>query len=401
MEKNNDFTSVLISENLSPHIQSLVDIYKQDKIKARVIHAERKGTLTYSNDFVYSFEYKNKDFRIVNFNEKIYFTKKGIMYRRKSSPYIIIYKHAAKAFYLKRGGRIKSMLVGELFQYLGDTNLYTYLMTKFGWLRNLYDIDECRHLTLGTIIKKKLFNREKVIKHVYGVNHNVAKVLSEARNKDNNIPFIWKQYKHLFINLDSMTPDFFKNNMDILHDMFRYAEMFGETINFKWKRKRLVEEHDRMYRKYIDIILEFEPLTELRIRQVYKDFQEFTNFDMLTTNHQLIEEGKKQNHCVGTYVSQVNSGGCAIFTVAGYTLEVRFENRSEWDNVLKKFIPQNKKLHLNQFKGYKNANAPEELQKIIDEAIKEFNDNLDLEKYVNDDKIEAYTYQHNDNDLPF
>lgn len=400
MEKNNDFTSVLISEKLSPHISSLVDIYKQDKVKARVIHAERKNTVSYSNDFVYSFEYKSKDFRVVNFNENIYFTKKGVMYRRKSSPYIIIYKHAAKSFYLKRGGRIKPMLVGELFQYLSNANLYNYILTKFGWVRNLYDVDECRHLTLGTIMKKKLFNREKIIKHVYGVNHNVAKVLSEARNTDNNISFIWKQYKHLFINLDSLTPTFFKNNMDILHDMFRYAEMFGETINVKWKRKRLVEEHDKMYRRYIDIILEFEPLNELKIRQVYKDFQSFTNFEMLTTNHQLIEEGKKQNHCVGTYVGQVNSGSCAIFRIGEYTMEVRFEKRAEWDNTLNKFIPQDKKLHLNQLRGYRNKNAPEELQTVVEQAVNDFNNTFDLTKYENEQAFVSYSFNQDD-DLPF
>jgi hypothetical protein len=403
MEKSNDFTSVLISEKLSPNIASLVDIYKQDKVKARVIYTERRNTLRYNNEYVYSFEYPNKDLRIVSFSEKIFFTKKNVMYKRKSSPYIIIYKHAAKSFYLKRGKVFKVMMVGELFQYLGETNLYIYLVGKFGFLRNLYEIDECRHLTLGTIIKKKLFNREKIIKHIYGVNHNVAKVLAEAKKSDGNITFIWKQYKHLFINLDSLTPSFFKDNMDILHDTFRYADMFGEKINAKWKRKRLVEEHDKMYRRYIDIILEFEPLRELNIKQVYKDFKEFTNFDMLTTNHQLIEEGKKQNHCVGTYVNQVNSGSCAIFTIDEYTLEVRFEKRSNWDNNLKRFKDDVHRLHLNQLRGYKNKSAPKELQDVVEEAINAFNLTIDDEKrkeYINVVSLAMVSVNHDD-DLPF
>jgi hypothetical protein len=402
-EKNSNFTSVLLRESKSNNILDLVEIYKQDRTKARIIYNERKDKLNFNNDFLYSFEYDNGDFRIVSFLERIFFSKKNIMFKRKSSPYIIIYKQKNKSFYLKRGKTFNVMKCGELLQFCSMHNeLNVYLIGKFGWIRNLYDADECRHLTVGTIIKKKLFNREKIIKHVYGVNRNVANVLSTVANKQNEVAFIWKHYKHVLINTDSLTEDYLTTNMYILRDTLRYADMFGEKVNAKWSYKRLKEEHDRMYRKYIDIILEFEPLRELDNRPIYEDFQKFTGFNMLTTNHQLIAEGKKQNHCVGTYVQQVNSGNCAIFTIDEYTMELRFDKRGEWDNVTQKFVSQERKLHLNQLRGYGNKPAPNELEEIVKLAIDDFNKSVDLKRYedLHYGRVESLEFNL-DNDLPF
>jgi len=403
-EKNTNFTSILLREHKSNNILDLVEIYKQDKVKARIIYNERKDKLNFNNEFLYSFEYDNKDFRIVSFLERIFFTKKNVMYRRKSSPFIIIYKHKNKSFYLKRGNTFNVMKVGELLQYCCmHGELDRYLIGKFGWIRNLYDADDCRHLTLGTVMKHKLFNREKLIKHVYGANRKLANILSTAKNKHGDIAFLWKQYKHVLINTDSLTETFLIDNLHILRDTLRYADMFGEKVNAKWGKKRLKEEHDRMYKRYIDIILEFEPIRELNIRQVYLDFQEFTNFHIMKSNHDLIEEGKKQHHCVGTYVNQVNSGSCAIFKIDEYTMDVRFEKRGNWDDNLKRFQSSPHKLHLNQLRGHGNKPAPKELEEVVNEAIEAFNLTL------SDEKIKEYISEVNthvvaeylDNDLPF
>lgn len=298
------------------------------------------------------------------------------------------------------------MTAGQLLQYCSmNSELGDYLTKKFGWIRNLYTAEECRNLSVGTIIKHKLFNREKIIKHVYGVNRKVADVLATSRIEVNDISFIWHQYKHVLINTDSLTKEFLLNNLHILKDTLRYADMFGEKVNAKWGIKRLKEEHDRMYRNYIDIILEFEPLRELNIRPVYLEFQKFTGFNMLTTNHQLIEEGKKQNHCVGTYVSQVNNGDCAIFTIGEYTMEIRFDKRGEWDKNLNKWISLDRALHLNQLRGYGNKSAPEDLQNVVKSAIEEFNNTMDLKYFEtlhfsrkNEDTIYVFN---DDADLPF
>ena len=404
-EKNSNFKSVLISKNLSNNIPDLVEIYKIDRTKARVIFTERKDKMGFNNEFLYSFEYDNKDFRIVQFLERIFFTKKNIMFKRKATNYTIIYKHKNRNFYLKSGKNFSVMKVGQLLQYCTmNTELGEYLKEKFGWIRNLYDAEECRHLTVGTIIKHKLFNREKIIKHVYGVNRNVAEVLSQTRQSYGEMDFVWKQYKHVIINLDSLTKDFIIENVHLLKDTLRYADMFGEKVNAKWGKKRLKEEHDRMYRKYIDIILEFEPLRELDIKPIYLEFQSFSGFNMLTTNHHLIEEGKKQNHCVGTYVQQVNTGQCAIFTIGGYTMDIRFDKRGEWDNTLNTFVSQDRKLHLNQLRGYGNKSAPKELEDVVQSAINSFNESVDLKEFevLHYNTKNVYMIERDeDGDLPF
>lgn len=402
-EKNTIFTSILLDEYVSPNIADLVEIYKKDRTKARIIYNERRDKVGFYNKFLYCFDYeKDKDFRIVSFQENIHFTKKNIMYKRKATKFIIIYKHKNKAFYLKSGSSFKIMTIGQLLNFtIQESKIHDFLFKRFGWLRNVSQVEEAIHLTAATIIKHKLFNREKIIKHAYGSNKIVANVLSETRKSFGEMGFIWKQYKHVLINTDSLTKDFIIENAHLLKDTLRYADMFGETVNAKWNKKRLKVEHDRMYKKYVDIILEFEPLRELNIRPIYLEFQKYTGFNMLTTNHQLIEEGKKQNHCVGTYVGQVNEGSCAIYTIGEYTMEIRFDKRGHYDNELNRYVKQDRKLHLNQIRGYNNKQAPKDLEEIVKSAIDTFNETMDLKHFEAVHFNSPSLNVDYDNDLPF
>jgi hypothetical protein len=135
---------------------------------------------------------------------------------------------------------------------------------------------------------------------------------------------------------------------------------------------------------------------DLNIKKVYLDFAEFSGIEILTTNHQLIYEGKIMAHCVGTYSPIVNSGSCAIYRYKGHTLDLRFRKPyvfKSTDEELKT------KLEINQFMGYDNVSASKELRVEVEAMVDQFN--MNLIDYTTEDDIEWYANANHDNDLPF
>ena len=381
-----NFKSVLLYQRKSSKKEKLIEVYKKDRVKARVLF-ENGQQHEYQETSYYVFEYDNKDFRLVKFINNISFSKNNIIYIRKRTEYTIIYKHESKSFYFTVNNSFKPLTVNLYKSYINITEVSDYIIEKFGWVRNCLEISEAYNLTLTTILKKKLFSKEKIIKHIYGVNHNVAKVISESCFHNNNIRFLWKKYKHLFFNLDKLRPEFLNNH--ILFDACRFAQSFGEKINCAWGEKRLKQFHDVLYKKHIDIILEFEPLSMLNISEVYLDFAAFSGYKILKTNHDLISEGKKQSHCVGTYSSNVNSGNCAIYSIGGYTLELKFG--IPWNSRTNTI--NSHKLFINQFRGYNNCDAPKLLYDELNWYLDEFN--KDLSKYTklkNSESIDEFIF---------
>jgi len=373
-KEQNEFTStLLLKTGPSPKRLKLIEIYKQDRQKARVIF-ENSSRHEYCEDSIWLFEYPNGDFRIVSFSNNISFSKNNIIYRRDKTNHIFMYKHETKSFYFKLNKVFTPLTVG-VFNTYANIKIKDYFKSRFGWIRNALDVGSCYNLTLTTINKKKLFNKEKLIKHTYGVNHNVAKVLDEAIIENQNVKFISKQYKHLFINLDKLTIEFFRNHL--LQDTCRFAQSFGEKINCAWGTKRIKQFHDTLYKRHIDVILEFEPLSKLSNRTVYLDFAKFTGYKILLTNHDLIAEGKKQSHCVGTYAPQVNNGSCSIFSIGQYTLDLRYG--VPWNKRKLGESDLEKMLFINQFRGYGNCDAPKELYDEVEAYVDEFN--KDIKKY--------------------
>ena len=379
--EQSEFTKVLLYDSgENEKFDKLLEIYKQDRTKARIIFQEESSKLynPYGGRKIYAFEYANGDFRLVTFDRKISFSKNNVIYDRDGARtnLTIVYKKLSNSFYAVRNGVFKPLTFNVLMTNTSHV-IIDYLIKKFGWLRNVSETEIAHHLTLTNIATKKLFSREKLIKHVWGVNHHLAKKLTTLQSelKDNfNFYFFWKENKHLMINLDKLNIQFFKNHL--IHDLFRFAKMFNVKVNCGWGENRVRAMHDELYKKYIDIILEFKPLQELNIRQVYKDFAGFTNFEMLLTNHDLINEGKKQNHCVGTYVGKVNNGDCAIYVIGDYTLEIRFDR--DYNHKTNKYSDYY--LKYGQCRGYKNADAPQELKDVINGALFKFNNTMVKEK---------------------
>ena len=83
-------------------------------------------------------------------------------------------------------------------------------------------------------------------------------------------------------------------------------------------------------------------------------------------------EGKKQNHCVGTYINKVENGNCGIFRVNGYTLELNA------DFISQPFPTNSKILRVGQLRGHSNSNPPESLLNMVVEKVNNFNKEIGL-----------------------
>jgi hypothetical protein len=399
IEEGQVCTLTVLNEVKNPSVSKLKQIYEKDKRKAKVIFDNNKGNQNYNENRICLFEYPNGDFRIVSLTRKYGMSINAIIYSRESNNWVISYKHKTKAFYfIDSMKRVRVLSLNILQSYCDKSNglIYDYLVVKFGWLRNILESKHGGMLSFTSIIKYKLYNDREILKYTYKCPYPVAKMLSEnhAPYTAWDFPKVWKEVKKILINIENLKPEFLKSPYFI--DTTKMAASLGYKVNCSWGLKRLKQEHDRYSKEIVNTILEFEDISDLNIKKVYLDFAKFSNIEILTTNHQLIYEGKVMSHCVGTYSSQVNSGSCAIYRYKGHTLDLRFRK----PYVVRTTNEEVKaKLEINQFMGYNNVYAPDELRKEVLVLINKFN--MNMVDYSTEDDEAWYEKINYDDELPF
>ncbi len=372
----------LFSETRSEKMDWLLDVYKQDRYKARVLYYN-----TGASYFIWRsvcFERTDGSFEICNFTRKLGNSKTNIIYSREKKTSSLIYKN--KKFYYRHGTMLKHAMYSDIpsnFKYALD-----FLTEKFPWLRNVSENKHCHNIALSTIMTYKLFNADKILKHIYKVPTRVIKVLTDDYDGRHNIGYSqmpkkqWDRIKPYLINIENLKIDFIRNQY--FHDTIEMAIKLDKRVNCSWSLNRLKTEHDIWSKELRVIMLEFEPLIDLDPSKIYKDFEAFTGYKLLTTNHELIAEGQKNNHCVAGYVDSVRRGQCGIYQVSGYTLEVRYGVNYYSD------MSKNKKtMVFSQLRGYKNADAPVKLNMVVKEYINAFNNKynfVEYEKILNEEK---------------
>lgn len=120
-------------------------------------------------------------------------------------------------------------------------------------------------------------------------------------------------------------------------------------------------EHDEWSRRVADIIFKYQENERLAILPAFEEFDKHIG-GLLHDTKSLYLEGKKQSHCVATYANAVNSGWSGIYHVKGYTLELGIKN-----------VDNRRELKVKQFRGFRNAPAPEELTQDIENKLRDFN----------------------------
>ena len=359
-------------EYKSKRVETLFDIYKEDRYSARVVYMN--DTNDYYNYRLVKFTKDNGHFSIVLFRRKYGISITNKIYSRESRIFAV---HYNGKFYLSCGPKIRPLTLYNLstyIPYLSNQNrsieniILDDLQTRFTWLRYIRESNLIGNVAFNTIIKNKLYSKKKALQHTYGTCYPIAKMLHDK--SFNNI----KKDLRYIKNIESLKSTWISKYSGLFRDSVRMAKVLDKKVNCSWTTRRLTEEHDKWAKELTDIVYD-KTNRSLDIYPVYVDFQKFSNLEMITTTKELNYEGKKQSHCVASYVRSIENGMCAIFRYKGYTAEILDLNE----------------LKLSQLKGYKNKNAPSNIRKEIEDKVEQFN----LEVYG--ERKESYEDQR----LPF
>jgi hypothetical protein len=352
----------LISEYKNSTVDTLFELYAKDKAQAKIYYHLNQSSFTVIRKVL--FEYPNGDFKFVKIHKTYGISSNNKMYNSEKTLESIIYKN--KKFYHYRNHYKKPFVTTLSFSNLrmflnnfgNDNVVLDYLKSKFGWIRFIEEDYMFHMVSFNTVIKNKLYNKKAMLRHLYRCPYPVAKFVHEY-TKSIPSPFkylkAWYETRKRLINIESLTEEKFRLN--IFSDVCKFSQMVGKTVNCSWGLKRFETEHNKWNKIIVDVLLVNEPLKDLEIHNVFREFAEYSGFNMLLTNHDLISEGRLMNHCVGTYVEQVNNGSCGIYRVYEHTLELRKNNKG---------------LYICQYMGYGNSPAPEELYNKVKEVIDGF-----------------------------
>ena len=367
----------LFRELKSQKLDWFLDVYKQDPYKARVLFFNSHPDCSIERDVC--FERTDGSFEICSFKRTFSMTKTNKIYSREKKIKSLIYKN--KKFYFKIGSSFKHAMYSDISCHFGFAN--NFLQEKFPWIRNIRENRFCHSISLSSVMTYKLFNADKILKHMYKVPTSVIKVLTKQYNQTNQSygangyisKFDWNRIRPFLTNVENLKVTHFKNHL--FRDAIEMAIKLDRKVNCSWSDKRLKLEHDTWAKELRKIMFEFEPIIQLNPHKIFEDFEKFTGYKMLRTNHDLIEEGHKQDHCVAGYGSSVSSGHCGIYQVSGFTLEVSYRI----DYGIGNDRPKKKILHYSQLRGFRNCSAPKELDDTVLRYIKAFNEKYDFDEY--------------------
>ena len=383
MEENKkDWT--LIYESKPAEIDKLYKAYALDKKKARVLYFNNRNN--YSITRVIMFKRENGDFEIAHLVETLGISITNKMYRREKKIESLIRK-GGKFYYVTRTKRVTQLTYSGLRAFVGQFSSWNNIedhviiksfIKKFSWIRFISEEPLLHNMAFNSFVRYKLYNLNDALKHRFKAPIPVIKNL-KVMFKDYNttdMMKIWKEMKQVLINIENLKPEISQHHLFI--DTCKMARTLDKKVNCSWSQKRLTQEHDDCSKEITNTVLEFEVERELRVNDMFVKFAEVTGYQLLKTNKELLAEGMKQKHCVGTYIQKVDNGNSGIYHIKGYTLELTFQKIFGSYNSDKRDYDKSAFNYLNviQFRGKFNKNAPNELHNEIGEKIMAFNKSL-------------------------
>lgn len=455
-DKVNDMKVTVLSSKIPNKLNEFLEIYKEDPYVASVYYRNGGDVTKFNNsneiglykERLVLLEFSNGDFEINWYRTKFGMSKTNRVYTSQKKTESILYKKK-RFWYINNESKVKTFkpLTYNILNHFSGFNYFKeFLKDKFFWFKTYLEYDLNEILILNSVVIHKLYGHSDMDRYLFKTNKHVIKAIrgylkrktEKQESKDFDFDadveysysyfsifeFIntWKRNLPIIDNIDSITEDFFFYKY--YNDTFSLAHKLGKRINAKWGHKKFVEMHDTWGYELSRILLKTVKCYDLKILDVYRDFAEFSGYRLLTTNHEVFNEGIEKRHCVGSYIDSIESGSCAIFSVNGrYTLQMMvfsyektddrnrtisvkpfsvnrfmsntYFNESTFSDTLKEnFVSGYKFLHNNQFKGYKNdVDLPsDELVQEVNKKILEYN----LSGRINDFKLEGLAYNVND-----
>jgi hypothetical protein len=376
----------LLYEQNNPRIDRLIELYKENPQHARIVYMQG-NKVDFQRNRVLVYTFVNGDINIVRFIHSFGISVTNKIYQSEKNAASVIYKKETNKWYIKNGGGIKLLNYSELLSFVSQASYYTnlenrtlaFMASKLPWLRNVaedkYNVSHT--VAFNTIISKKLFNLKAIYRHIFGIPYPLIEMMMERLNSQNGwnpIHFAkaWKELKKVLINVENLKLEMFSHHGFM--DACKMASSVGKKINCSWGVNRLKEEHDAWAKEISNVLLLNQKNTKLNIYHIYEDFAAYSGYELLKTNFDLVHDGLMMSHCVATYIDRVNHGLCAIYKVDGHTMELCFELVRFKHNL---YTPQkmnsNRGLWNNQIRGYKNADAPQELKDKVQSVLDNFN----------------------------
>lgn len=385
-------TRTILDITPSSVAQKLVEIYKRDPREARIIYMNTGVKIIEKSLILW--EDANGDWDISQTEKTLGISVTNKMYSRYAKTTSYMYKGGKFYFkYKAKRGWGFSQLTWTAFMTFvrgndspGMREFLERLYKNISWLRFVNENPIFHDVALNTFVKYKLYSRNKALKHFLKVPLPAALKLVEAVKQKEYLGKLikeWKVTSKMVTNVENLRPDILSHHLFM--DTCRMAHVVGEKINLAWSDLRLKEEHDRYAELITNVIIENIEEKPLWNRQEYQVFCEKNGFRLFKTNKELYLEGRVQRHCVGTYEWDINRGNCAIFHYKGYTGELRYSEPSYETKVVRTVggadiyeqvlrYPAN--IRLNQFRGYRNKQAPRELDNYVQGKVREFNEYL-------------------------
>lgn len=355
-------TPTILSETCKSQVEHLLKLYETNKLAARIYVTN--NTITYQRTVM--FDESKLKFQIV-YESITYFVNKNntIFFRIKRNRRFLVNNGK---FYVAES---KTKIRPATITFLNETELKI-IYERYPWIKFFaeFNIDT----TLNICYQKKLFSARKVLAHMYKCPENIALKLHEMiRRYDNNCVNFrrnWIKYRDYITNVENLNFDLFGSDSSLFWDTCEMAYQLNKKINLAWSPTRLKNEHDVWAKQITKILLEVDK-RELKVADIFIEFAKFAGLEDNLIKHTavLTMEGKRQSNCVATYANNVDSGGCAIFHIEGYTAEIRKKHHTGASSTM---------LYIAQFKGYKNISAPEKLHAKVADMLDKFN-NLDYQ----------------------
>jgi len=415
----------VIYEGIKKDVDELFRVYKEDSFKARVKFFN-KGRGYFSFSRVVLFETENGDFEVSKFINSFGISTTNKIYSSQKKVESIIYRN--KKFWHRTNNKVQPLTYGILKTFIinnenlntyelgvpsdkfKESKVYKYFNNRFHWFKTVGESKVSFGLTFNKSVDKKIFKLKDMTWVNLGVNHKLGQMIIESPTFRTMISDTgkgikaWKEVLKVLDGIEHLTEEMI--NSSYFYDTCKMARTIGKKVNCRWGLKRLKEEHDIWAKQITRIILECELEYDLNIRPIYKSFAEYSGFNLLRTNKDMLAEGMIQNHCVGTYINSVERGQCAIYHVDGYTLELShviesFKVRESYEGGIPQYRNVEKKVLKNvQFRGKYNAEAPKELNDEVNKMLIDFMVSKEMELAEDGEKSYLERY-HNDNVVHF
>ena len=345
----------VLSSSGQSSVAKMKELFKESPFKARIYAFSEKPT----KSEVIVIEDTDSKFVIVDQVETFGISTNDKIYSRKKANYKIFVNNGK--FYQKSGTTLNQLTLSMIM----DKKVKEYLIGKFSWIRFLAE-GNLRYIAFNSIVRHKLYSLRKAMSFYYKVPYESA-LLINKKYYEGFSRILWKEMLKLVTHTQNINPELLQD-MYYLKDCTDMAKKLNLKVNLSWSARRLKEEHDKWSRIITNVLFE-STNRPLVIKQDYLELNEHIG-GLITDTKSLALEGMTQNHCVGGYASNVDSGYCGIYHIEGYTLEVRHSGQGYF---------------ISQFRGHHNTQAPLELSNKIQEKINSFNQ----QKNVKEEK----TYQ--------